>query len=94
MVQSTYILFRMFLHLCDSAFRILIRIDIFPTKNNYYQILFCLKQELIKLTTSISGIFIDLPVLNEVSMPFFVIGAEGSVPFSVCGNAGATKMIV
>lgn len=29
-----------------------------------------------------SGMSIDLPVRNDVKMPFFEIGAEGSAPFS------------
>lgn len=34
------------------------------------------------LTMSLSGILMDFPVLKEVSIPFLVIGADGSVPFS------------
>jgi hypothetical protein len=33
-------------------------------------------------TISESGMSIDLPVRNEVSIPFLDIGAEGSAPFS------------
>lgn len=36
------------------------------------------------ITTSVSGMFMGFPVLKEVRMPFFVIGADGSAPFSVC----------
>lgn len=39
------------------------------------------------LTISLSGMVIGFPVLKEVRMPFFVIGADGSDPFSCCGLA-------
>lgn len=32
------------------------------------------------LTISFSGIFMGFPVLNDVKIPFLVIGAEGSAP--------------
>lgn len=45
-----------------------------------------------EITTSLSGMFMGFPVLKEVNMPFFVMGAEGSVPFSIWGPAGATNV--
>lgn len=46
------------------------------------------------LTTSLSGIDIGLPVLNEVSTPLRVIGAEGSAPsVEIAGAASGPKYI-
>lgn len=39
--------------------------------------------------------FIDLPVLKDIKMPFLVMGAAGSRPFSFCLlilNSGAGKL--
>lgn len=58
-----------------------IPIQICNVQTNRHFCLYCSKCNN-RLTTSVSGMFMGFPVLKEVKIPFFVMGADGSVPFS------------